>query len=71
MDNRPIRAEVDYETALKAVSTLLELDPAPGTPQGTEPEILAIRSERYEAEHFSIEEVYGGQKRHSARVRQR
>lgn len=51
MDIHPIRTEADYEAALKAVSALVDMDPAPGTPEGDELEILAILVEKYEAEH--------------------
>ena len=54
MDIHPIRTEADYEAALKAVSALVDMDPAPGTPEGDELEILAILVEKYEAEHFPI-----------------
>ncbi|WP_175777352.1 type II toxin-antitoxin system HigA family antitoxin [Burkholderia anthina] len=54
MDIHPIRTEADYNAALKAVSALVDLDPAPGTPEGDELEIMAILIERYEAEHFPL-----------------
>ncbi|WP_175837046.1 helix-turn-helix domain-containing protein [Burkholderia anthina] len=54
MDIHPIRTEADYNAALKAVSALVDLDPAPGTPEGDELEIMAILIERYEAEHFQL-----------------
>ena len=54
MDIHPIRTEADYEAALKAVSALVDTDPAPGTPEGDELEILAILVEKYEAEHFPM-----------------
>ncbi|KVL18828.1 helix-turn-helix domain-containing protein [Burkholderia sp. MSMB1826] len=54
MDIHPIRTEADYDAALKAVSALVDADPAPGTPEGDELEILAILIERYEDEHFPI-----------------
>lgn len=56
MDIRPIRADADYEAALKAVSTLMDMDPAPSTPEGGDLEILAILVEKYEAEHFPMSE---------------
>jgi HTH-type transcriptional regulator / antitoxin HigA len=54
MDIHPIRTEADYEVALRAVSALVDLDPAPGAPQGDELEILAILVKRYEAGHFPM-----------------
>ncbi|HEF5873119.1 TPA: hypothetical protein SAY52_003763 [Burkholderia cenocepacia] len=46
-----IRTEAAYKAALKGVSTLVDLDPARGTPQGDELERLVILVERYEAEY--------------------
>lgn len=54
MDIHPIRTEADYQAALKAVSALVDMDPASGTPEGDELEILAILVEKYEAEHFPM-----------------
>nr|WP_175799620.1 transcriptional regulator [Burkholderia anthina] len=54
MDIHPIRTEADYNAALKTVSALVDQDPAPGTPEGDELEIVAILIERYEAEHFPL-----------------
>ncbi|PMS17626.1 transcriptional regulator [Trinickia dabaoshanensis] len=54
MDIHPIRTEADYRAALKAVSALVDMDPASGTPEGDELEILAILVEKYEAEHFPM-----------------
>ncbi|MFM0738615.1 transcriptional regulator [Paraburkholderia xenovorans] len=54
MDIHPIRTEVDYKTALMTVSALVDVDPAPGTPDGDQLEILSILIERYEAEHFPL-----------------
>ncbi|MGN7985456.1 helix-turn-helix domain-containing protein [Burkholderia sp. 22313] len=54
MDIHPIRSEADYEAALKAVSALVDLDPAQGTPEGDALESMAILIVRYEAEHFPL-----------------
>nr|WP_321831043.1 hypothetical protein [Burkholderia cenocepacia] len=54
MDIHPIRTEADYEAALRAVSALVDQDPAPSTPEGDELEILAMLVERYESEHFTM-----------------
>jgi HTH-type transcriptional regulator/antitoxin HigA len=51
----PIRTEEDHRAALREVSTLVELDPEPGTPDGDRLEILATLVEAYEAQHFPIE----------------
>ena len=41
MDIQPIRTESDYKAALRQISTLIESDPAPGTPEGDRLDILA------------------------------
>ncbi|HDR9808252.1 TPA: hypothetical protein QDC55_000005 [Burkholderia cenocepacia] len=47
-----IRTEAAYKVALRRVSTLVDLDPAPGTPQGDELESLVILVERYESAYI-------------------
>jgi HTH-type transcriptional regulator/antitoxin HigA len=54
MDIHPIRTEADYKAALKVVSALVDADPAPGTLEGDQLDILSILIERYEAEHFPL-----------------
>lgn len=54
MNIRAIRTEADYVAALTAVSALVDADPAPGTPEGAELEILAFLIERYENERFPM-----------------
>jgi HTH-type transcriptional regulator/antitoxin HigA len=41
MDIQPIRTESDYKAALRQISTLMESDPEPGTPEVDRPDILA------------------------------
>jgi HTH-type transcriptional regulator/antitoxin HigA len=41
MDIQPIRTESAYKAALRQISTLIESDPAPGTPEGDRLDILA------------------------------
>ena len=55
MDIRPIQSERDHQTALKQASTLMELDPDPGTPQGDRLDILATLIQAWEARHHPIE----------------
>lgn len=55
MEIRPIHNERDYREALQIVSGLVDVDPAPGTPDGDRLEILATLVERYEAEHFPVD----------------
>ncbi|QGZ61963.1 helix-turn-helix domain-containing protein [Paraburkholderia acidisoli] len=54
MNIRPLHTEADYRHALATVATLVDIDPAQGTPEGDELEILSILVERYETEHFSM-----------------
>lgn len=54
MDIQPIRTESDYRAALRQVSTLMEADPEPGTPDGDRLDILATLVQAYEARHLPI-----------------
>ncbi|WP_241021547.1 transcriptional regulator [Burkholderia sp. Ac-20353] len=54
MNIHPIRTESDYKATLKVVSALVDADPAPGTPEGDQLDILSILIERYEADHFPL-----------------
>jgi len=54
MDIRPIHTDADYQAALRAVSTLMDSDPEPGTPDGDRLDILATLVQAYEARHFPI-----------------
>ncbi|WP_241244775.1 hypothetical protein [Burkholderia ambifaria] len=54
MDIHAISSEADYEAALKAASAFVDLDPAPGTPEGDALESIAILIECYEVEHFTL-----------------
>ncbi|WP_455285946.1 helix-turn-helix domain-containing protein [Cupriavidus necator] len=55
MDIRPIHTEDDYKAALAAVSALVDMDPARGTPEGDQLEVMATLIDRYEANHFPVE----------------
>lgn len=55
MDIKPIHTKADHKAALKLVSRLVDLDPAPGTPDGDMLEIMATLVAAYEAKHFPIE----------------
>ncbi len=55
MDIKPIHTKADHKAALKLVSRLVDLDPAPGTPDGDMLEIMATLVAAYEARHFPIE----------------
>ena len=46
--NRPIRTEIEYETALAALEELMDLDPDDGTPEADQLELLTILLQDYE-----------------------
>jgi HTH-type transcriptional regulator/antitoxin HigA len=54
MDIHPIRTEADYRAALRRVSALVDLDPAPGTPEGDALDILSTLLAAYEQKHYPI-----------------
>jgi HTH-type transcriptional regulator/antitoxin HigA len=57
MDIRPIKTEVDYETALQTIDQLMDAEL--GTPEGDHLDVLVILVEAYEAneaKHSSIED---------------
>ena len=56
MDIRPIKTETEYEQALTRVDTLMEINPAEGSPENDELEVLVILIEKYEEKHWKIEE---------------
>jgi HTH-type transcriptional regulator/antitoxin HigA len=54
MDIRPIHTADDCKAALKEISTLMDSDPAAGTPEGDRLDILATLVKAYEAKHVPI-----------------
>jgi len=48
MEIKPIRTEDDYRAALQEVSALVDMDPAPGTPEGDRLDAMATLIEAYE-----------------------
>ena len=52
MKIRPIRTEVDCETALKEIERLF--DAKPGTPEADRLEVIATLTEAYEEKHYAI-----------------
>jgi HTH-type transcriptional regulator / antitoxin HigA len=54
MEIQPIRTDADYKTALRQISTLMESDPEPGTPEGDRLDILTTLVQAYEARHVPI-----------------
>jgi len=53
MTIRPIRSDVDHESALKRIQALMSAKP--GTDDGDELDILATLVDAYEAKHFPVE----------------
>ncbi len=49
---KPIRTEVEYQTALQEIDRLFDV--APNTPEEDRLELLTILVETYEAEHYPI-----------------
>ncbi|MBU1667666.1 transcriptional regulator [bacterium] len=56
MSIRPIHNETDYDKALDRVDTLMELDPAMGTIESDELEVLVLLIEKYEEKAWAISE---------------
>lgn len=56
MSIKPIHNEKDYDTALERVDALMELNPALGTDESDELEVLALLIEKYEEKAWVINE---------------
>ena len=54
MEIRPIHTQSDCKAALNIVATLVDADPAPGTPDGDRLEVLGTLVTAYEAKHHPI-----------------
>lgn len=52
MEPRIIRTEADYGAGMAALDSLMDLDPAPGTPEADKLELLAMLLQQYEDAHF-------------------
>ena len=55
MEITPIRTETDYRAALRVVSTLVDQDPSPDTPEGERLDVLSTLIEAYERKHHPID----------------
>jgi len=55
MEVHPIRTDADYRAALAVVSDLIDLDPAPDTPEGGRLEVIGTLVEAYERQHYPID----------------
>jgi len=56
MKLKPIRNEADYDRALERVDALMERNPAVGSPESDELEILSLLIEHYEDQAWPIAE---------------
>lgn len=54
MDIKLIHTEADYQSALQRIREIWEADP--GTPEADELEILALLVNKFEEEHYPVEE---------------
>lgn len=54
MNSHSIRTEAEYEAALRAISSLVDSDPARGTPEGNRLDMLATLIQADEAQHFPM-----------------
>jgi hypothetical protein len=57
MEITPIRTESDYRAALRVVSTLVDQDPSPDTPDGERLDVLPTLIEAYERKHQSLKDL--------------
>jgi len=55
MNVRPIKAEADYDWALKEIEPYFEREPKRGTPEADRFDVLATLIEAYEAQHWPID----------------
>lgn len=55
MEITPIRTEKDYRAALRVVSTLVDQDPSPDSPEGERLDVLSTLIEAYERKHYAID----------------
>ncbi|WP_099122611.1 helix-turn-helix domain-containing protein [Xenorhabdus sp. KK7.4] len=54
MNIKPIKTELDYQEALKAIAPLFDNPPEMGTPEFDYMEVMVLLIEAYEAEHYPI-----------------
>ena len=55
MEITPIPTEKDYRAALRVVSTLVDQDPSPDSPEGKRLDVLSALIEAYEKKHHAID----------------
>ena len=49
---KPIRTEADYDEAIACINTLLDMNPASGTPEDDKLDVLSTLVEVYEDKHY-------------------
>ena len=54
MQVQAIRCDASYRAALAKVSALIDIDPAPESPEGEQLQVLGTLVQAYEAAHFPI-----------------
>ena len=55
MDIKPIRTQNDYQTTLKEISALMELDPEVNTPEGERLDVLVTLVQAFEQRNFPMD----------------
>ena len=55
MEIKAIRTEQDYRSALRDLSSLIDSDPSPDTPEGERLDVLGTLVQAYEAKHYPID----------------
>ncbi len=55
MELKAIRTEQDYRSALRDLSSLIDSDPSPDTPEGERLDVLGTLVQAYEAKHYPID----------------
>ena len=55
MEITPIRTEKNYRAALRIVSTLVDQEPSPDSPEGERLDVLSTLIEAYERKHHPID----------------
>jgi HTH-type transcriptional regulator / antitoxin HigA len=59
MNIHPIHTQAEYKTALKEVSSLIDMDPELGTEQADRLEVLGALVEAYEAKYYIFDSTSG------------
>jgi HTH-type transcriptional regulator / antitoxin HigA len=57
MDINQILTQAEYQTALKEISTLIDIDPELGTGEADRLEVLGALVEAYETKHYKVSEI--------------